>query len=215
MLHRLQGMTTAGCSVLAGWWLKQLSRITLPARQVFALLVLALSSLMFASPALAQFTQQGPKLVGTGSVGAVLQGSSVAVSGDGNTAIVGGVGNNGGSGVAWIYTRSAAGWSQQGSRLEGTGAVVGTTPYSLPASVAISSDGNTAIVGWSDDNGLAGAAWIYTRRTGVWSQQGNKLVGTGSVGAAGQGWGVSLSADGNTAIVGGSTDNDWTGAAWV
>jgi hypothetical protein len=39
---------------------------------------------------LAQFTQQGAKLVGTDSVGAPYQGQSVTLSADGNTAIVGG-----------------------------------------------------------------------------------------------------------------------------
>jgi PKD repeat protein len=49
----------------------------------------------------------------------------------------------------------------------------------------------------------------------VWSQQGSKLVGTGAVGAAYQGISVALAADGNTAIVGGYTDNSGAGAAWV
>ena len=90
--------------------------------------------------ALAQFTQQGPKLVGTGTAGGAGQGLSVALSGDGNTAIVGG----------------------------------------------------------PDDNSGAGAAWVFTRSGGVWTQQGTKLVGTGAIGAAMQGYSVSLSADGNT-----------------
>jgi len=34
----------------------------------------------------AQFTQQGPKLVGTGAVGIANQGLTVAISADGNTA---------------------------------------------------------------------------------------------------------------------------------
>jgi hypothetical protein len=34
------------------------------------------------------------------------------------------------------------------------------------------------------DNTGTGAAWIYTRSTGVWTRQGNKLVGTGAVGNA-------------------------------
>jgi len=46
-------------------------------------------------------------------------------------------------------------------------------------------------------------------------QQGTKLVGTDAVGTAGQGFSVSLSSDGNTAIVGGFTDNSNTGAAWM
>jgi hypothetical protein len=50
----------------------------------------------------------------------------------------------------------------------------------------------------------------------VWSQQRPKLVGTGAVGSEqDQGWSVSLSADGNTAIVGGYADNSNAGAAWV
>jgi hypothetical protein len=48
----------------------------------------------------------------------------------------------------------------------------------------LSADGNTAIVGGYYDNTGTGAAWIYTRSTGVWTRQGNKLVGTGAVGNA-------------------------------
>jgi hypothetical protein len=49
----------------------------------------------------------------------------------------------------------------------------------------------------------------------VWTQQGNKLVGTGAVGVARQGHSVAISADGNNAIVGGPYDNSYIGAAWV
>lgn len=68
-------------------------------------------------------------------------------------------------------------------------------------SVVLSGDGNTAIVGGSSDNGYAGAAWAFTRRGGIWTQQGTKLVAKDFVGAAAQG-AVALSADGNTVIVG-------------
>jgi hypothetical protein len=81
--------------------------------------------------------------------------------------------------------------------------------------VSLSSDGNTAIVGGFHDSSAAGAAWVFTRSGGVWSQQGNKLVGTGAVGDAAQGVSVSLSSDGNTAIVGGFQDSSGAGAAWV
>jgi hypothetical protein len=74
--------------------------------------------------------------------------------------------------------------------------------------VSLSGDGNTAIVGGVGDNATAGAAWVYTRSRGVWSQQGPKLVGTGATDSGFgilelQGSSVSLSGDGNTAIVGG------------
>jgi hypothetical protein len=117
-----------------------------------------------------------------------------------------------GIGAAWVYTRSGGVWTQQGNKLVGTGAV---GPAEQGFSVALSADGNTAIVGGPGDNAEYGAAWVYTRSNGVWTQQGGKLVGTGAVGPAEQGFSVALSADGYTAIVGGIGDNSYTGAAWV
>jgi surface protein len=157
------------------------------------------------------WTQQGNKLVGTGSVGSAYQGYSVSLSADGNTAIVGGVGDNGWQGAAWLYTRTGNIWTQQGNKLVGTGSV--NNAYQ-GFSVSLSADGNTAIVGGVGDNGWQGAAWVYTRSGNTWTQLGNKLVGTGSIGS-GQGISVSLSADGNTAIVGGNGDNNLQGAAWI
>src|SRR5205823_2464686 len=100
-------------------------------------------------------------------------------------------------------------WTQQGPELVGTGQN-GRQGYS----VALSADGNTAIVGGPYD-GSSGGGWVFTRSGGVWTQQGSNLVGTGAVGNAQQGSSVALSADGNTAIVGGFQDNSGAGAAWV
>jgi FG-GAP repeat len=165
------------------------------------------------------WTQQGSKLVGTGAVGAAQQGYSVALSANGDTAIEIGYFDNSEIGAAWVYTRRAGVWTQQGHKLVGKGAVGAARVQS----VALSADGNTAIMGGPVDNSEAGAAWIYIRRSGVWTQQGSKLVGTGAVGAAQQGGSVALSADGNTAIVGGPGDDFLTvnnigegvGATWV
>ena len=169
-----------------------------------------------AGSANAQFVQQGGKLVGTGEVGNAELGNSVALSSDGNTAIVGGPGDNGNAGAAWVYTRSGGVWTQQGSKLAAADAVGNA---GQGTSVALSSDGNTAVVGGFYDNGGAGAAWVYTRSGGVWTQQGGKLVGTGAVGGAYQGYSVALSSDGNSVIVGGPLDNGdiaaAVGAAWV
>jgi hypothetical protein len=223
---------------------------------VFAALVCA------ARPASAQFTQQGSKLVGTGAIGAAEQGTSIALSGDGTTAIVGGPVDNSEAGAAWLYTQSGGVWTQQGSKQVGAGAVGvayqgasvalsadGNTAIvggqldtsdagaawaftvggsvKLPLgsgaagnaeqgfSVALSADGNTAIVGGPVDNSFAGAVWVFTQSGGVWTQQGSKLVGSGAIGSAEQGGSVALSADGNTAIVGGLDDGSQAGAAWV
>ena len=42
----------------------------------------------------------------------------------------------------------------------------------LGATVALSSDGNTALVGAPRDNAFQGAAFVFTRTGSVWSQQG-------------------------------------------
>jgi hypothetical protein len=156
--------------------------------------------------------QQGPKLVGTGAVGPAQQGRSVALSADGDTAVVGGEEDDSLVGAAWVYTRTAGVWTQQGQKLVGAGAV---GPARQGISVALSADGNTAVVGGMGDSGNVGGAWVYTRTAGVWTQQGPKLVGTGAVGPAFQGISVALSADGNTAVVGGEGDSHFLGAAWV
>jgi hypothetical protein len=160
------------------------------------------------------WTQQGDKLVGTGADGNAAQGYSVALSADGNTAIVGGIGDNSGVGAVWVFTRTGSVWAQQGSKLVGTGTAVGGSAQQGSA-VALSTDGNTALVGGYADS-TTGAAWVFTRSGGMWTQQGSKLVGTGALGSAvWQGYAVSLSADGNTATVGGPNDNSNVGAAWV
>jgi len=158
------------------------------------------------------WSQQGNKLIGTGVNGCCAQqGVAAALSADGNTALVGGQ-NDSNGGSAWVFTRSGAVWNQQGNKLAGTGAIGSATQGT---SVALSGDGNTAMVGGPYDNGSAGATWVYKRSGGVWTQQGGKLVGTGAVGVAFQGRSVALSADGTTALVGGPFDHDNAGAGWV
>jgi hypothetical protein len=163
------------------------------------------------------WTQQGPKLVGTGGINQQGQGFSVSLAANGNTLIVGGPNDNNYLGAAWIFTRSDTNWLQQGTKLVGTGYdfIYGVGEG---AAVSISADGNTAIVGGSSDSNNIGASWIFVRTGSVWSQQGSKLVGSGYLGTQIlQGAAVSLSADGNTAIVGGPADNDSLvlGATWV
>jgi hypothetical protein len=83
--------------------------------------------------------------------------------------------------IVLLCSFASAQWVQQGDKLVGTGAV-GVAGQGW--SVSLSSDGNTAIVGGLNDSSGAGAAWVFTRSGVVWSQQGNKLVGTGAVGNA-------------------------------
>jgi hypothetical protein len=157
------------------------------------------------------WVQEGSAIIGTGSVGGARQGTDVALSADGNTLAIGGSNDNSGVGAVWVFTRSGGVWTQQGSKLVGTGNL-GASTQSI---VALSADGNTLAVGGGGDNTNTGATWIFTRSGGTWSQQGSKLIGTGATGAAFQGGSVSLSQDGNTLVVGGQLNNTNIGANWV
>jgi FG-GAP repeat len=166
------------------------------------------------------WSQQGGKLVGTGHVGEgefahVGEGefgTSVALSADGDTALIGGPADNENVGAAWVFTRSGTTWSQQGEKLTGTGE---TGAGRFGRSVTLSADGDTALIGGTRDNGFEGAAWVFTRSGSSWTQQGEKLTGTGAVGLAEFGRSVALSADGGTALIGGWGDNGNEGAAWA
>ena len=180
----------------------------------------------------AQVVRQEPKPAGTHLFEGTNQGMSIALSADGSTAIVGGPGPHnadlgrsplvGPAGAAWVFTRSHGIWTQQGNKLVGATSEYGGGLWSQGASVAVSADGNTAIIGGPSDNKTTGAAWVFTRSDGVWTQQGNKLVGSGAGEpplAQGQGMSVALSADGNTAIIGGwEAEGAWVftrrGSAW-
>ncbi len=183
-----------------------------PMRPLLTSIALLVAASLSPQPALAQFVQHAAKLVGTGAQETAQQGIAVAVSADGNTAIVGGVYSNRSAGAAWIWTKNGGLWTQQAGPLIGSDS--GPTSHQ-GASVAISADGNTAIVGGNTDGSGVGAAWIWIRSGGVWTQQGPKLVGSDTVGRSGQGFSVALSADGDTAIVGAPGDNQSVGAAWV
>ena len=160
--------------------------------------------------------QQGNKLVG-GFTSAF--GSSVALSSDGNTLIVGGSGdyNSASVGAVWIFVRKPdSSWVLKANELRPSDYTTGTP--SIGGSVSLSSDGSTAIVGGVGDNAYVGAAWIFQRPVDTdtgWSEIGTKLPGTDIVGTAFRGGSVAISGDGNTALVGGYEDNTYAGATWV
>ena len=120
-----------------------------------------------------QIFQPGLRLFIIGAVGSANQGMSVALSADGDTAIVGGPGPNnadrdrsplvGPTGAAWVFTRSGGVWTQQGDKLVGSTNEYGGGLWSQGASVALSADGNTAIVGGPSDNRTTGAACTGNR----------------------------------------------------
>lgn len=134
-------------------------------------------------------------------------GFTVAVSG--NNVLLGTNRN----GAAWAFRRSGTAWAEEQKMLGPDGAA----GDGLGRSVAIS--GDTAIVGApgaGPAEGRPGAAYVYTRSGGAWTE---RQVITASDGAAGDSFGASVTMSGDTAVIGAPGDDTpgtpVTGAAYV
>ena len=149
--------------------------------------------------------------MGEGELGHISEGEfglAVALSADGDTALIGAPQDDSGRGAAWVFTRSGTTWTQQGPKLTGAGA---SEHAQFGEVVALSGDGNTALVGARHDEGNTGAAWVFTRSGSTWTQQGEKLTGAEEVEEGRFGSSVALSEDGNTALIGGLGDDERSG----
>jgi hypothetical protein len=154
-------------------------------------------------------------------------GSSIVLSADGNTLVVGALGEDSNaiglegvetdnsatnSGAVYVFTRSGSAWSQQAYvKASNTG-----SGDNFGSSMALSADGNTLAVGalGEDSNAIglegveadnsaanSGAVYVFVRNSSTWSQQ--SYVKASNTGAGDLfGWSVALSADANTLSVG-------------
>ncbi len=153
----------------------------------------------------------GPVLRGGEESGAGYFGRSVALSFDGSTALIGGQWDNHGAGAAWVYTHSESGWAMQGPKL------TPSTPDGeerFGHSVALSADGDTALIGAPNYAEKLGGAFVFERTAGTWSQQGSALQAATPIGPSRLGTSVAISGDGSLALTGGSFDDRGDGAAW-
>ncbi|MFY9660407.1 MAG: Ig-like domain repeat protein [Terriglobales bacterium] len=168
------------------------------------------------------FVQQAELTASDGAAGDQF-GFSIALSGDGNTAVVGAFGHtvNGNvyQGAAYVFTNSGGNWSQQ-AELSASDGAAGDW---FGDSVALSGDGNTAVLGASghavNGNQIQGAAYVFTNSAGSWSQQA-ELTASDGVYDDEFGISVALSSDGNTALVGAlfhtvNGNTNYQGAAYV
>ncbi|MFT7579723.1 MAG: MYXO-CTERM domain-containing protein, partial [Myxococcota bacterium] len=139
-------------------------------------------------------------------------GWSVAVSADGATVLAGApgdaIGGASGMGSAYVFFDTGATWTTQ-QKLEPSG-LGGAANDRYGWSVALSSDGSTAVVGAHRAAGAGGenqgATYLLTRAAGVWSQQKLSLAD----GAAGDeaGTSVALSGNGSMALIGSPKDDE-------
>ncbi|MGA3025586.1 MAG: BACON domain-containing carbohydrate-binding protein [Bryobacteraceae bacterium] len=135
-------------------------------------------------------------------------GYSVSVSGD--TAVIGAccktINSNSNQGAAYVFVRSGGVWAQQQELTAADGAALNYFGQSVSVS------GDTAVIGAGGWNAHQGAAYVFVRSGGVWSQQGEL---TASDGALDDGFGYSVSVSANTAVIGAVGRNSLQGAAYV
>jgi hypothetical protein len=146
------------------------------------------------APILFALTGESAVLIPCGAGAQERFGSAVAMTPDGQELVVGAVDANNRSGAAYVLRRGPTGWAQV-ARL-----TVGDAPSGgFGNAVAVSSDGNTALIGASlAGNGIA---YVFTRAADGWGQTAELTANDGRSASDGFGDSVSLSADGLTAAI--------------
>lgn len=148
--------------------------------------------------------------------GSFLFGEAVALSRTGDTALVGSASNDGGIGAAWVFTRSGTTWREQATLRPKD--ELGQAYFGDP--VALTDNGRYAFVSGPDDDPSAagqfgqGAVWVFQRYGTTWRQDGKKLVAPSETRYAAFGGSIALTGNGNEAVIGAPADDNKRGAAW-
>ena len=144
-------------------------------------------------------------------------GYSVAISGDGNTLVVGapwGDGDIANQGAAYVFTKPGGGWGTTSTYIAKltVSTLYGGHAYDkFGSSVAISADGNTIVVGawyasrFTPPTTHEGRAFVYIKPGGGWSTTTVYSAALAQTNYSGNdlfGWSVAISANGDTVVVG-------------
>jgi cysteine-rich repeat protein len=139
--------------------------------------------------------------------------SSHAVSLDGDTALIGAYGdddNGWQSGSAYVFERTGGAWVQHAKLLPDDGDFQDQFGYSVAL------DGDTMVVGTRNGgDSWYGAAYVFTREGGVWTQRAKLLPDDGVISNK---FGSSVSLEGDTVLIGAPGDIDnggHSGSAYV
>ena len=144
------------------------------------------------------WTQEAKLIAADGAAGDRF-GYAVAIAGD--TALVGAplhdVAGQANAGAAYVFTRSAGVWAAEQTLTAADAAAYDAFGYSVALS------GDTALVGAPHHDAAgkddAGAAYVFTRSAGVWTQAAEPVA---AAGAAGDRFGYAVAISGDTALVG-------------
>jgi hypothetical protein len=154
--------------------------------------------------------------------------SGLALSDDGSTALIGAEGlsgANGSVGTAYIYARTSGSWSTAPVTLTDSS---GSNAQQFGNGVALSTDGQTALIGAPGITGSVNGAYVFHEPNGGWSSTNTPSATLADPNGANPGddFGdqVALSGDGSTALIGAyhgsghayrftQTGGSWTDAA--
>jgi RHS repeat-associated protein len=131
-------------------------------------------------------------------------GYSIALSADGGTALVGAPNVNGNVGAAYIFGKPSGGWSSTSTATATLGDPGNTVGDNFGRALALSADGNTALVGSPGFNSNVAATYVFIKPSGGWSSTSTATaVLRDPANTAGNNFGdtLTLSADGQTALI--------------
>jgi uncharacterized protein (TIGR03437 family) len=131
-------------------------------------------------------------------------GRSVAVNGD--TAVMGTSFQNSFQGGAYVFARSGTTWTQQAKLTASDGASGDNFGF------AVSVSGDTVLVGAYNKSGAEGTAYVFVLSNGNWSQQAKLLASDAQPENV---FGISVSVDGDLAVVGAIKAAAGSGSAYV
>ena len=133
----------------------------------------------------------------------------ISVGVDGDTVVVGAWGDENDTGSAYVFTKPANGWTSTSTAAKLT-AFDGDVRDLFGNSVGV--DGATVVVGavWDDDSGASsGSAYVFVEpSSGGWATATETAKLTAFDAASGDEFGYSVAVDGDSVVVGASTDND-------
>ena len=169
------------------------------------------------------WTQKGSDI--NGEATGDYSGLSVSMSSNGSSLAIGAHYNDGNgtdAGQVRVYSWSGSAWTQKGLDIDGEAA------GDFAGSVCMSSDGNSVVIGASNNDGTgvdAGQVRVYSWNGSAWTQKGTDINGEAS--GDNFGWIVSMSADGNSIAIGARRNDgkgtdagqvrafSWSGSAWT
>ena len=161
-------------------------------------------------------TTQTAKL--TASDRAAGDGFGISVTINGDTVIVGAALDDDNptkpdSGSAYLYTKPPTGWTTttQTAKLTASDRAAGDG-----FGISVTTNGDTAVIGAHGDE--TGSAYVYTKPAAGWTTNTQTAKLTASDRAAGDGFGISVTTNGDTAVIGAYGDDhrgDESGSAYI